>query len=156
MIIMGEERAPVAKEKKTKIRAKKERTGRKHESLKVWEYYEVKEGGLVRKRKHCPRCGPGTSLSEHKDRTYCGRCGYTQFQKGGVREGTEQPTETAEEKKDEQPAETVKEEAPAEEQPAEEKPAETEDVKEEPAPEAEEQPAEDEKKPEETEKEKEA
>ncbi|NUN11240.1 30S ribosomal protein S27ae [Candidatus Micrarchaeota archaeon] len=28
------------------------------------------------KKKYCPKCGPGTSLAEHKDRRSCGKCGY--------------------------------------------------------------------------------
>ena len=77
---MADEEAP-RKEKESKGKGKKQRAGRKHESLKVWEYYEVAEGRAQPKRKFCPRCGPGTMLSEHKDRHYCGRCGYTQFGK---------------------------------------------------------------------------
>lgn len=69
------------KEKSVKSKEKKKRTGRKHESLKVWNYYEVKDGSVTRKRDNCSRCGPGTFLSEHKDRLYCGRCGFTQFEK---------------------------------------------------------------------------
>ncbi len=83
---MPDEKAPVKKEKKVRRREKKKRTGRKHESLKVWNYYEVHEGVLRRKREPCPRCGPGTFLSEHKNRFYCGRCGYTQFEKKGKEE----------------------------------------------------------------------
>ncbi len=71
-------------EKKTRTREKKQRTGKKHLSLKVWEYYEVEGNAVKRKRKNCPRCGPGTMLSEHKNRFYCGRCGYTQIQKDGM------------------------------------------------------------------------
>jgi len=26
--------------------------------------------------KHCPKCGPGIRLAEHKDRRACGKCGY--------------------------------------------------------------------------------
>jgi len=44
-------------------------------------YYEIKEGKLVRKRKFCPRCGPGVFLAEHKDRFSCGKCGYTEYKK---------------------------------------------------------------------------
>jgi len=29
-----------------------------------------------RKKKACPKCGPGTALGEHKDRWHCGKCGY--------------------------------------------------------------------------------
>ena len=78
---MGEERATTSKEKKIRSREKKKRTGKKHLSLKVWNYYEIKDGALKRKRDNCPRCGAGTFLSEHKNRQYCGRCGYTQFTK---------------------------------------------------------------------------
>lgn len=81
MIIVSEEKAPASKGKKVRTREKKKRTGRKHESIEIWKYYEVKGEGLVRKRKPCPRCGPRAFLSEHKDRLYCGRCGYTQFEK---------------------------------------------------------------------------
>lgn len=96
--------APAPKTKEAKRKVKKQRIGRKHESLKVWEYYDVKEGVITRKRKHCPRCGPGTSLSVHKDRQYCGRCGYTQFQKNIGTPEISEPTE-----------EVMKEESPEEE-----------------------------------------
>ena len=26
--------------------------------------------------KHCPKCGAGVRLAEHKDRRSCGKCGY--------------------------------------------------------------------------------
>lgn len=32
------------------------------------------------KKKHCPRCGPGTFLAEHKGRVTCGTCHYTEFE----------------------------------------------------------------------------
>jgi len=73
-------------EKKVRSREKKQRTGRKHSSLKVWEYYEVDGNTVKRKRSHCPRCGPGTMLSVHGNRKYCGRCGYTEFSKSGSTE----------------------------------------------------------------------
>jgi small subunit ribosomal protein S27Ae len=76
-------------EKKARTRERKKRTGRKHQSLKVWEYYEVEGESVKRKRNPCPRCGPGTMLSEHKNRLYCGRCGYTQIQKGASSGGKE-------------------------------------------------------------------
>jgi small subunit ribosomal protein S27Ae len=88
MIMSDEDKAP-SKEKTAKTKEKKQRTGRKHESLKAWEYYEVREGAVSRKRKPCPRCGPGTMLSEHKDRKYCGRCGYTEISKGSPEENKE-------------------------------------------------------------------
>ena len=44
-------------------------------------YATSKEGKLERKRRHCPKCGPGVFLAEHADRLACGRCGYTEFRK---------------------------------------------------------------------------
>ena len=44
----------------------------------VRTYYEIQEGKIVRKRRFCPRCGPGVFLAEHKDRYSCGKCGYTE------------------------------------------------------------------------------
>lgn len=43
------------------------------------DYYSVEGGKLERKRRSCPKCGPGVFLSEHKDRSACGRCSYTEF-----------------------------------------------------------------------------
>jgi len=67
--------------KKVKKRPKVQRKGRKHETVKPNTMYEIKDNQAVRKRKSCPRCGDGTWLSEHKNRSYCGRCGYTVFEK---------------------------------------------------------------------------
>ncbi|HLE97055.1 MAG TPA: 30S ribosomal protein S27ae [Candidatus Thermoplasmatota archaeon] len=41
--------------------------------------YKVEGGKVTRLRKQCPKCGPGTFLAQHKDRTSCGRCGYTEM-----------------------------------------------------------------------------
>ncbi|OPY28533.1 MAG: 30S ribosomal protein S27ae [Methanocella sp. PtaU1.Bin125] len=44
--------------------------------------YEVsKDGKAVRKGQTCPRCGDGVFLASHKDRTSCGKCGYTEYKK---------------------------------------------------------------------------
>ena len=75
-----EKKKPV-KMKKVEKKGKKVRTGRKHESVKTHAFYEIKGSELSRKRKHCPRCGEGTWLANHKSRAYCGRCGYTLFEK---------------------------------------------------------------------------
>lgn len=102
---MPDDKTRVSKEKKVRTKEKAKRTGRKHESLKIWEYYEVKDGSLSRKRKHCPRCGPGSFLAEHKQRMYCGRCGYTEFEKKGghvEEKPAEKPEEPIEEKREEQ------------------------------------------------------
>jgi small subunit ribosomal protein S27Ae len=67
------------KEKKTKKKGKRERKGRKHEGVKIWEKYEIQGDNVTRKNNHCPRCGPGVLLSKHKGSNYCGKCGYTDF-----------------------------------------------------------------------------
>ncbi|MCX8173333.1 MAG: 30S ribosomal protein S27ae [Thermoplasmata archaeon] len=43
--------------------------------------YEVSGDTLTRKKKTCPKCGPGYFLAEHENRVSCGRCGYTEFKK---------------------------------------------------------------------------
>jgi len=48
------------------------------------ELYSVTDNKLERKRRFCPRCGPGVFLAEHKDRFTCGKCGYTEFRKETV------------------------------------------------------------------------
>lgn len=51
--------------------------------MKKTELFEIKGDKLERKRKHCPKCGPGVFLAEHKNRFSCGKCGYTEFKTGG-------------------------------------------------------------------------
>lgn len=63
----------MAKDKKAP--AKKQRTSKKD------AYAVGKDGKLERKKKHCPKCGPGVFLAAHEDRSSCGRCGYTEFNK---------------------------------------------------------------------------
>lgn len=67
------------KEKKVEKKGKRIRRGRKHESVKPQKFYEIQGNKLIRKRTSCPRCGPGIWLAKHKDRNYCGRCGWTEF-----------------------------------------------------------------------------
>ena len=43
------------------------------------KYYDLEDDSLKRKRQTCPKCGEGVFLAEHKDRSSCGRCGYTEF-----------------------------------------------------------------------------
>lgn len=56
--------------------AKKQKKPKKQS--KCWEFYDA-SSGLQRKRKFCPKCGPGFFLAEHKNRTTCGKCGYVEF-----------------------------------------------------------------------------
>ena len=57
---------------KTGPRPGKGKTGR-------WTKYEVIGETLKRKGRSCPKCGSGIFLAEHKDRTTCGTCHYTEF-----------------------------------------------------------------------------
>lgn len=43
--------------------------------------YKVEGDKVVRTKPVCPKCGPGTFMAVHKDRTSCGCCGYTEFNK---------------------------------------------------------------------------
>ena len=63
--------------KKGRERERKQRTGKKHFTVSSYKFYKIEDGKVVRSRKTCPRCGPGTFLAAHKDRDCCGRCGYT-------------------------------------------------------------------------------
>lgn len=58
-------------------KGKKKRAGKKHSSPKVYKFYDAKGGQVERNHKNCPRCGPGVFMASHKNRDYCGRCGYT-------------------------------------------------------------------------------
>ena len=43
------------------------------------DYFKVEGDKVTRSKPVCPKCGPGTFMAEHKNRTACGRCGYTEF-----------------------------------------------------------------------------
>lgn len=92
----------MGKKKREKERkGKRTRTGRKHENTQVYKFYEVKGDEVIRKKKSCPRCGPGTNLAAHKGRAYCGKCGYTEFDKKAepvVKEKPAQPKDATEPK----------------------------------------------------------
>jgi len=44
-------------------------------------FFKIEEGKVTTSKKYCPRCGPGVMMADHKDRTACGKCGYTEFKK---------------------------------------------------------------------------
>ncbi len=43
--------------------------------------YKVSGEKVDRLRKTCPKCGSGTFMAQHKDRSTCGKCHYTEFGK---------------------------------------------------------------------------
>lgn len=51
----------------------------KRPSPKVWMFYKIENGRLIRLRKFCPRCGRGVYLAKHEDRMSCGACGYMEM-----------------------------------------------------------------------------
>ncbi|HJJ56387.1 MAG TPA: 30S ribosomal protein S27ae [Methanocorpusculum sp.] len=51
-------------------------------SKKRSDLYSVdKDGNVTTSHTICPKCGPGFFMGEHKDRSTCGKCGYTVFKK---------------------------------------------------------------------------
>lgn len=61
---------------KAKIKGKK-----KHKNKPVskkYKKYRIENNAVIRERT-CPRCGAGIFLSITKDRTYCGKCHFTEF-----------------------------------------------------------------------------
>jgi len=67
------------------------------------EIFKVEGDKLTRLRRTCPKCGDGIFLAEHKNRSSCGSCGYTEFKSGG-RKMPEKPV-----KEEEKPVEKPKE-----------------------------------------------
>lgn len=61
------------------------------------ELFKIEGENVTRTRKHCPKCGPGVFLAEHKNRLSCGKCGYTEFKSAGGKEKSS-PQEKPEEK----------------------------------------------------------
>jgi small subunit ribosomal protein S27Ae len=73
--------------------------------MKKIEFFKVDGNKITRNRRHCPKCGPGVFIAEHKDRFSCGKCGYTEFKGGFKKESKEKPSnfESAEKIKEKQP-----------------------------------------------------
>lgn len=59
--------------KKGKKPHKNKPTSKKYTKYKV-------EGNKIIRERSCPRCGPGIFLMKAKDRLYCGKCHYSEFQ----------------------------------------------------------------------------
>ena len=47
------------------------------------EIFKVEGDKVTRLRRHCPKCGSGVFLADHKDRLSCGTCGYTEYKSAG-------------------------------------------------------------------------
>ena len=68
-------------EKKKEKKSQKERpkSKKKHTKIQAWKLYKIEGGKAVRKNEPCPRCGAGTFLASYKNRTYCGKCGWSKI-----------------------------------------------------------------------------
>lgn len=66
-----------------------------------YKHYKIEGDKITRAKKTCPKCGAGYFLAQHKDREYCGHCGYTEFtsKQKPKEEVKEKPKEKKEEKK---------------------------------------------------------
>jgi len=62
----------------------------------IRKYYKISEDGktIVRLKKFCPRCGPGTFMADMYDRIVCGHCGFTEFKKKPVKKTKREPKDT--------------------------------------------------------------
>ena len=60
----------------------KDAKGKKpHKNKKTSQKYKMYtvEGDTIKRKKSCPRCGPGVFLMDSNGRLYCGKCHYTEF-----------------------------------------------------------------------------
>ena len=95
----------------------KKAKGKSHPN-KVYESYKAEGEGVKRLRRSCPKCGQGVFMAQHKDRSTCGKCGYTEFSgKEGKPEGKEEnaKSESKPQAKPEAKPDKPKEEAKSEE-----------------------------------------
>jgi len=58
----------------------KKEKGKKHPN-NIYKTYKVSGDKLERSNKSCPKCGPGFAMAKHKERSTCGKCKYTEFNK---------------------------------------------------------------------------
>jgi len=54
--------------------------------MKKIEFFKVEGNKITRVSRHCPKCGPGVFLGNHKNRLSCGKCGYTEFIGGSTKQ----------------------------------------------------------------------
>lgn len=66
----------MAKKKKTVKKGKKPHKNKP--TSKKYTKYKIIDNKITRE-KFCPRCGPGIFLMKAKNRFYCGKCHYSEF-----------------------------------------------------------------------------
>ena len=89
LIISLEGGAKGKKKKQTNKKAKKKHVHKKIK-LRILQCYKVDGEKLVRVKKMCDVCPPGTFLADHEDRLYCGRC-RTAYTKEGAKDKKQAP-----------------------------------------------------------------
>ena len=73
-LIVSLEGGAKGKKKKQATKKVKKKHVHKKEKLRILKCYKVDGEKVVRLRRMCEVCPPGTFLAEHEDRLYCGRC----------------------------------------------------------------------------------
>ena len=73
-LIISLEGGAKGKKKKAATKKAKKKHVHKKEKLRILKCYKVDGEKVVRLRRMCDVCPPGTFLAEHEDRLYCGRC----------------------------------------------------------------------------------
>ena len=108
LIISLEGGAKGKKKKQTTKKAKKKHVHKK-EKLRILKCYKVDGEKVVRLRRMCEVCPPGTFLAEHEDRVYCGRCRSTYAKLG---DKAKAPSQKKKQQKAEKPKVEETKEAP--------------------------------------------
>lgn len=57
--------------------AKKKKNPKK--PVQRWKLYQVSGNKLERKNKFCPKCGSSVFMGQHKNRSTCGKCSYSEI-----------------------------------------------------------------------------
>lgn len=70
--------------------------------MKKIEIFKTEGDKIKRERKHCPKCGEGVFLADHKDRLSCGNCGYTEFKKKETKDKKSKQNKKEKKKKEEE------------------------------------------------------
>ena len=73
-LIISMEGGAKGKKKKAATKKAKKKHVHKKVNLRILQCYKVDGEKVVRLRRMCEVCPPGTFLAEHDDRLYCGRC----------------------------------------------------------------------------------
>ena len=73
-LVISLEGGAKGKKKKAATKKVKKKHVHKKEKLRILKCYKVDGEKVVRLRRMCEVCPPGTFLAEHEDRLYCGRC----------------------------------------------------------------------------------